>query len=64
MDGVLHIGEAARRLRVSRHYLRTLEKEGRVPPARRDRRGDRVYTELDIALLRGMGVGSRAYKAD
>jgi hypothetical protein len=34
---------------------------GRIPPARRDFNG-RIYTELDIRLLRSMGVGSRPHK--
>lgn len=54
----IHIGEAARRLGVTPHHLRVLEWRGRIPPARRDLNG-RVYSELDIALLRAIGVGSR-----
>jgi predicted site-specific integrase-resolvase len=53
-----HISEAARRLGVSPKHLRVLEREGRIPPARRDLNG-RIYSEFDIALLRSMGVGSR-----
>jgi DNA-binding transcriptional MerR regulator len=45
-------------LGVTPHHLRILEWHGRIPPARRDYNG-RVYSELDIALLRAMGVGSR-----
>ncbi len=55
---VFHIGETARRLNVTPKHLRVLEREGRIPAARRDLNG-RVYTRFDIALLRGMGVGSR-----
>ena len=59
MDGlVFQIGEAARRLSVTPKHLRTLEQEGRIPPARRDYNG-RIYSEFDIALLRALGVGSR-----
>jgi len=54
----VHIGKAARRLGVHPHYLRMLEWQGRIPPARRDLNG-RVYTPSDIALLKRMGVGSR-----
>jgi hypothetical protein len=57
----LHIGEVARRLGVTPQHLRILEREGRIPLARRDFNG-RVYTEFDIALLRSMGVGSRPSK--
>jgi hypothetical protein len=59
MDSVaFHIGEAAQRLGVTPKHLRLLEREGRIPPARRDFNG-RIYTEFDLALLRSMGVGSR-----
>lgn len=58
MHGVVHIGELARRLGCTPEHLRTLEREGRIPPARRDFNG-RVYSEFDIALLRSMGVGQR-----
>jgi hypothetical protein len=58
MDGVFHIGEAARRLSVTPQHLRILEWHGRIPPARRDFNG-RIYTKFDIALLKSMGVGSR-----
>jgi hypothetical protein len=55
---VLHIGEAARVLGVTPEHLRALEREGRIPPARRDFNG-RTYTKFDIALLRSMGIGTR-----
>jgi DNA-binding transcriptional MerR regulator len=59
MDGIgVHIGEAAQQLGVTPKHLRVLEREGRIPPARRDYNG-RVYTPFDISLLRSMGVGSR-----
>lgn len=59
MEGTaFHIGEAAQRLGVTPKHLRLLEREGRIPPARRDYNG-RIYTEFDIALLRSMGIGSR-----
>ena len=63
MDGVVHIGEAhigeaARLLSVSPKHLRTLERDGRIPPARRDFNG-RVYSEFDIALLKSLGIGYR-----
>jgi DNA-binding transcriptional MerR regulator len=53
-----YISETARRLGVTPKHLRVLEREGRIPPARRDFNG-RVYSEFDIALLRALGVGSR-----
>jgi DNA-binding transcriptional MerR regulator len=58
MEDTVHIGEAARRLGVTPNHLRILEREGRIPPARRDLNG-RIYSEFDIALLRSIGVGSR-----
>jgi DNA-binding transcriptional MerR regulator len=59
MEGTaFHIGEAAQRLGVTPKHLRLLEREGRIPLARRDYNG-RIYTEFDIAVLRSMGVGSR-----
>jgi len=61
MEGKVHITEAARRLGVSSQYLRLLEWQGRIPPARRDFNG-RVYSDFDIALLRSLGVGSRPRK--
>jgi MerR-like DNA binding protein len=50
-----HIGEVSRQLGVSPEHLRTLERQGRIPPARRDFNG-RIYTPFDIELLRSMGV--------
>jgi len=62
MDSVaFHISEAARRLGVTPKHLRVLEREGRIPPARRDLNG-RIYTQFDLALLRSMGVGQRPRK--
>ncbi len=55
---VVRISEAARRLGVTPHHLRMLERQGRIPPARRDLNG-RIYSEFDIALLRALGVGVR-----
>ena len=52
----VRIAEVGRRLNVSPQYLRMLEWEGRIPAARRDYSG-RLYSELDIAILRAMGVG-------
>jgi DNA-binding transcriptional MerR regulator len=61
MEENVHIAEAAQRLGVSSQYLRLLEWQGRIPPARRDLNG-RVYSDFDKALLRSMGVGSRPRK--
>jgi DNA-binding transcriptional MerR regulator len=58
MSVEFHIGECARRLGVTPKHIRVLEREGRIPQARRDLIG-RTYNEFDIALLRALGVGSR-----
>ena len=60
-EGTVHIGETARRLGVTPQHIRTLERQGRIPPANRDFIG-RTYSESDIAMLRSMGVGSRPKK--
>ena len=54
---VMRIGEAARRLGVSREHLRALERAGRIPKVRR-LEGDRVYDAVDLRLLQELGVGS------
>jgi DNA-binding transcriptional MerR regulator len=56
VDEDVHITQAAQALSVTPVYLRLLEKQGRIPRARRDYNG-RVYSEFDIALLRALGVG-------
>jgi DNA-binding transcriptional MerR regulator len=61
MERVVHISEAACRLGVTPTYLRALEAQGRIPPARRDFNG-RVYSDFDVALLKNLGVGSRPRK--
>jgi DNA-binding transcriptional MerR regulator len=61
MNRNVHISEAAKELGVDPQYLRTLEWEGRIPPARRDFNG-RIYSAFDIALLKSMGVGQRPRK--
>ena len=53
MSTGVHISQAARELGVSPQHLRTLERQGRIPPPRRDLNG-RVYTPFDIALLKTM----------
>jgi len=58
MDGVIRIARLAKELGVSSQYIRILEWQGRIPPARRDYNG-RIYSDFDIALLKSLGVGSR-----
>lgn len=57
MEGDVHITAAAQSLGVTPHYLRLMERQGRIPPARRGLNG-RVYSAFDIDLLRAIGVGS------
>jgi len=58
----VRIGEAAGVLGVTARYLRKLEAQGSIPPAKRDAHAFRLYSESDIALLRRVGVGSRPRK--
>ncbi len=58
MNGVVHIGEAARILSVTPEHIRNLERAGRIPQARRGHNG-RVYSKSDLSLLRALGVGRR-----
>ena len=49
---LLKVHEAARELSVSETWLRRAEIHGRIPRARRDMNGWRVYTQGDIVRLR------------
>ena len=49
---LLRVNEVARELGISEAWLRRAEQRGRIPKARRDMNGWRVYTEADIASLR------------
>ena len=62
MDNEVYIGAAARELSVSTEFLRALERDKRIPTPRRDDAGRRLYSQDDLALLKGMGVGSRPRK--
>lgn len=59
MNKVLTVSEAARELGRSEKWLRNAERMGRIPKARRDLNGWRVYTSEDIAKLYKLIVGSR-----
>jgi DNA-binding transcriptional MerR regulator len=61
MESAPHIGEAARRLGITREHLRNLERTGRIPKPRRDYNG-RVYSDFDLALLKALGVGDRSQR--
>lgn len=52
------VSKAARELGCSERWLREAEREGRIPKARRNLNGWRVYTSDDIARLRELLLGS------
>jgi DNA-binding transcriptional MerR regulator len=56
MDRVFTVSEAARELGRSERWLREAEARGRIPRARRDLNGWRVYTEDDIKRLKELLV--------
>jgi len=56
---VLRVSEAARELERSEKWLRNAERKGKIPRARRDLNGWRVYTIDDIVILKKLLVGSR-----
>ena len=49
---LFRVNEAARELGCSEAWLRRAEQQGRIPKARRDFNGWRVYSEGDIEALR------------
>ena len=52
MDRYKRVSEVARELCVSERWLRVGEKKGKLPIARRDMNGWRVYTKEDIKKLK------------
>ena len=58
--GLMRVNEVARELQVSESWLRRAESRGRIPKARRDMNGWRVYSQADIAVLRQMLVPAAA----
>ncbi len=59
MDKILTVSEAARELERSEKWLRNAEAKGKIPKAKRDLNGWRVYTPEDIAKLQELIVGSK-----
>ena len=59
LNRVLTVSEAARELGRSEKWLRNAERKGKIPRARRDLNGWRVYTPEDIAKLQKLLLGSR-----
>ena len=56
---LMMVSKVARVLGCSERWLREAEKEGRIPRARRNLNGWRVYTQDDIAKLQELMTGSR-----
>ena len=56
---MLSISEAARELGLSADWLRRGEKQGSLPPAKRDRHGHRYYTLEDLERLRNRRLMER-----
>jgi len=58
MDRILTVSEAARELGRSEKWLRNAEAKGKIPRARRDLNGWRVYTEEDVTKIKELLVPS------
>lgn len=58
MQAILNVSQAARQLERSERWLRDAERKGKIPKARRDLNGWRIYTPEDIAKLQELIVGS------
>jgi len=54
---IMRVNEAARELGCSETFLRRAEQRGKIPKARRDINGWRVYSLQDIAKLKGLLMG-------
>jgi DNA-binding transcriptional MerR regulator len=57
MERILNVSEAARELGRSERWLRDAESKGKIPKAKRDLNGWRVYTEEDISKLKELITG-------
>lgn len=56
----MRIGDVAKRLAVSKSWLRKLERQGKIPRARRDRNKQRRYTPEDLEQIRQFLYGDEA----
>lgn len=56
----MRVSEAARVLGCSEKWLREAERKGKIPTARRDLNGWRVYTDEDIDKIRRLILGSQS----
>ena len=61
MEKTMRVSAAARELGCSERWLREAERRGRIPQARRDLNGWRVYSQDDIAKLRELLIPSNNY---
>lgn len=59
MDKILDVSQAAREIGYSATWLRRAEKLGRIPQARRNLNGWRVYTQEDIEILKKLLVPAK-----
>ena len=59
METILTVSQAARELGRSERWLRDAERRGKIPKAKRDLNGWRVYTTDDIVKLKELLVGNR-----
>jgi DNA-binding transcriptional MerR regulator len=56
MERVFTVSETARKLGRSERWLREAEAKGKIPKARRDLNGWRVYTQEDVERLKDLLV--------
>jgi len=58
------VNEVARELGCSEAWLRRAERDGRIPQARRDMNGWRVYDQYDITRLREFLIPTNGTERD
>jgi len=54
MGKILTVSEAAREIGRSERWLRQAERRAKIPKAKRDLNGWRVYTKEDIAIIKDL----------
>jgi len=59
MERFLRVSEVARELGMSAEWLRDTEAKGKIPQARRNLSGWRVYTQEEIAKIRELLIPSK-----
>lgn len=57
MESIMRVSQAARELGRSERWLREAERKGKIPKAKRDLNGWRVYTAVDIVKLKTLLTG-------